>query len=240
MSRVGLTRCFVSETINLIRAGYWRQSLLGITFFPQWLATATNGRSPLHDQMPWITCSAVEFLRRRLTGSGIVFEWGSGGSTAFYAKLSQKVITVEHDPDWYQHVNERLDGAVRQRVELKLVTPKIRENNCNNDPGNPDGYCSSDAGYVQKSFEDYVKIIDEYPLGQFELVSIDGRARPSCLKHAIKHVAIGGYLLLDNSDRDYYLAKAPVELASWKRNEFVGPVNYSGMFGRTLIWQRTA
>jgi hypothetical protein len=239
MNRVELTKRFASETISLLRAGYWQQSLLGVAYFPEWLATVANERSPLIDQRPWITCTAIAFLQKKLKGNGSIFEWGSGGSTAFYAKHAKHVITIEHDPEWYEQVNQSLEHSARQRVDMRLVPPTASHDNRSGDPGNPDDYCSADAGFINQSFYDYVTAVDQYPSDAFELISIDGRSRPACLKHAVQHVAKGGYLLLDNSDREYYHSKTPPELSFWRKFEFVGPVNYSGMFGRTLIWQRT-
>jgi predicted O-methyltransferase YrrM len=54
-------------------------------------------------------------------------------------------------------------------------------------------------------FRSYVEAIDAYPDASFDLVVVDGRARPSCLRQAIPKLRPRGLLVLDNSDRDYYL-----------------------------------
>ena len=54
------------------------------------------------------------------------------------------------------------------------------------------------------SFERYVKAIDDYPDGHFQVVSVDGRASVACLERALPKVAPGGLLILDNSQRERY------------------------------------
>ncbi|MGV3509609.1 MAG: FkbM family methyltransferase [Sphingobacteriaceae bacterium] len=54
--------------------------------------------------IPWVTYSFIDFIKERLSSSHTVFEFGSGNSTLFYAKYSGKVVSVEHDKDWYQKI----------------------------------------------------------------------------------------------------------------------------------------
>lgn len=52
--------------------------------------------------LPWITYPAIEFLKRRITPEMSVFEYGSGGSTLWWAARVNEVISVEHDKEWYK------------------------------------------------------------------------------------------------------------------------------------------
>lgn len=54
--------------------------------------------------IPWVTYSFIDFIKDRLSSSHAVFEFGSGNSTLFYAKYSGKVVSVEHDKEWYQKI----------------------------------------------------------------------------------------------------------------------------------------
>lgn len=54
--------------------------------------------------IPWVTYSFIDFIKDRLSSSHSVFEFGSGNSTLFYAKYSGKVVSVEHDKEWYQKI----------------------------------------------------------------------------------------------------------------------------------------
>lgn len=73
--------------------------------------------------VPWMTYSAISILEKRLTPDLTVFEFGSGNSTLFFARLVSKVVSVECDRDWY----ETLSRALPANVELLLCNPYQRE-----------------------------------------------------------------------------------------------------------------
>ncbi|MES2417327.1 MAG: FkbM family methyltransferase [Bacteroidota bacterium] len=51
--------------------------------------------------IPWVTYSFIDFIKPRLNKELSVFEYGSGNSTLFYAKSVRRVVSVEHDEEWY-------------------------------------------------------------------------------------------------------------------------------------------
>ncbi len=57
------------------------------------------------------------------------------------------------------------------------------------------------------SFEKYVRSIDRFIDKSLDLVIIDGRARLSCITHALKKIRPGGYLMLDDSERERYIIR---------------------------------
>lgn len=67
--------------------------------------------------IPWITYPCLGFLDERVKEDFVVFEFGSGNSTLWWARRAAKVVSCEHDPDWYAHVLAR----VPQNVELNHV-----------------------------------------------------------------------------------------------------------------------
>ncbi len=68
--------------------------------------------------IPWYTYPAIEFLERVLGDDLCVFEWGAGNSTLWWARRARKMVTVEHDPQWYARVKQ----AVPDHVDLRLRT----------------------------------------------------------------------------------------------------------------------
>lgn len=71
--------------------------------------------------IPWVTYSFIDFIKERLHKDLTVFEYGSGNSTLFYAKNVKKVVSVEHDEDWYKKiVNEKAPNA--EMIFTKLTT----------------------------------------------------------------------------------------------------------------------
>jgi hypothetical protein len=184
----------------------------------------------LEDELPWVTYRAIDWLSHHLTYDMILFEWGSGGSTAFFSRRVKRVITIEHDPIWYQDVANALEKRGYKNISLRLVEPVTAKNT---DPW----YTSTDAHNIGKSFESYIKAIDEYPDSFFDVVVVDGRARPGCIRQALAKVKHGGYLVLDNSDRAEY-ASGQALLVNWKNNLFFGPGPYADFPTGTTIWQR--
>jgi hypothetical protein len=120
--------------------------------------------------------------------------------------------------------------------ERRLVSPK-KALTFNGSPDDPRAYCSSDEQYNGYSFRDYVSSIDSFPDQYFDIVAIDGRARPSCILHARLKVKVGGYLLLDNSERSHY-QEAKKLLSGWEKQVFYGAGPYNYYFWETSIWQR--
>ena len=54
--------------------------------------------------IPWTTYSFIEFIKSYLKPDMFLFEYGSGNSTLFYADYVQQLISVEHDPKWYDKI----------------------------------------------------------------------------------------------------------------------------------------
>lgn len=56
------------------------------------------------EALPWVTYSFIDFIKDRLNKEHKIFEYGSGNSTIFYAKRVARVVSVEHDENWYQKI----------------------------------------------------------------------------------------------------------------------------------------
>jgi hypothetical protein len=230
---------------------YWRQSrellrdfpasanLADLArFYPSWYSHLDGRNTPLADEVPWLTFAAIRRLKHILLPNMRVFEYGSGGSTLFFARRAASVVTIEHDPQWGQKVATALVARRYANCELRLVPPVQASGNSMPDTSDPDAYASSDEAFRGFSFEAYARAIDEYPDGHFDLVCIDGRARPSCFKHSLPKVAIGGYIVWDNSERDNYWPALEIAAQHFRRSDFRGPVSGSGEFVQTSILQR--
>ncbi|MCC9603444.1 class I SAM-dependent methyltransferase [Stieleria sp. JC731] len=57
--------------------------------------------------------SIVEFLSERLDSQMTLFEYGSGGSTRYFAQRVRQVTSVEYDKSWYDTVAEDLPSNAR-------------------------------------------------------------------------------------------------------------------------------
>lgn len=146
---------------------------------------------------PWISAKARDWLDSFLKPNMIVFEYGSGGSTLFFARRVKKVISVEYQLLWYLGVIFSLWRRGILNFKLHLFRPETGKYLDKN-------YMSSDPNLNSFSFKKFVSTVDQYPDHCFDLIFIDGRARNDCIKHAIPKVKKDGYILLDDSKREAY------------------------------------
>lgn len=209
-----------------------------ICFYSRWKKSQEPGRSPLVDEIPWITFSAIQFLKRILSSDMRVFEYGSGGSTLFFARRVSEVISVEHDDEWADKVHAKIAVEGFTNCRLQLVAPQLDTSGVRKNPADPASYSSRTEQFVGYDFSSYVKTIDAYSDETFDLVVIDGRARPSCFLHALPKVRPGGHILWDNTDRKWYAQAMRLAGSDYVFSDFPGPSPYVTYFTRTSIWQR--
>ena len=78
---------YFQESIKLLRKNprYFNMIYL-IKNFPYWWINLRSNKSPLIDKRPWISFGAILFLEKILKKDMQVYEYGSGGSTLFFAQ----------------------------------------------------------------------------------------------------------------------------------------------------------
>ena len=185
---------------------------------------------------PWMTFGAVDFLRETLKSGITVFEYGSGGSTLFWLQWARSVVSIEHDREWYDRLRPLLEG---RPVDYRLVEPESRGSDTRAaDPAVPSEYATEDAGLRHMRFVTYARQIDGFEDGSFDLVCVDGRSRPACVVHSAPKVKPGGMLVLDNSDRAYYLTHTREALSGFQKLDFAGPVPCLKFDSMTSIFVR--
>jgi hypothetical protein len=207
-----------------------------LKYYAVWRQCLGSCLAALTDHAPWITFEARDFVEMLLKPEFTVFEYGSGGSTLFYSKRVKQLTSVEHDMGWCDDVVQALSVAGVSNCQCLYVPPEPTGTS-SQDPTDPAAYCSSRDLYRGHSFRRYAASIDGFPKEFFDLVSVDGRARPSCVWHAHLKVKVGGYLLLDNSERDHYQGSREL-LSHWEERRFYGPGPYGQNFWETTVWKR--
>ncbi len=205
---------------------YLKRKPQKIYFLPKWLWTCVFGM-PHKKGYPWFSFEAVEWLEKFLKKDMKVFEWGSGGSTVYYSQKAGTVISVESSPEWHKNVSEVLKKRNITNCLYLLKKPKASD---------APNYPTTDSKYQGLDFEDYCKAIDGSD-GHFDLVSVDGLARPFCIRHALKKMKPGGFLLLDDSEQKRHV-KGVAELAGFERQNFTSPKFYIYRCHFVTIWQK--
>jgi len=143
-----------------------------------------NRKTPADLELPWFSYAAIDFLEEYVEPHMTVCEYGSGGSTFFFARRVKWVCSIEDHPEWFKLVSQRL-----QEKSIKNVTLKSHPF----DFKNPVGFEKSD----------YLNAI---PDEKFDIIVVDGseewkRIRPICFANAEKHIKKGGIIVVDDSWR---------------------------------------
>lgn len=208
-------------------------------YYEAWRSSLKEGRSPMADEQPWLSFAAIELIGNFLKQDMKVFEFGGGGSTLFFSSRVAEVVTVEHDEKWFPMIGKAIEE--KQRKNWKgILAPAETGGDASASPADPEAYVSDDKDYKGLQFRKYASAIDSYPDAYFDLVIVDGRARTSCLRHGILKVKPGGLLVLDNSDRGYYLEKTSALIATDFETllDCAGPGPYLEWFTKTTIWRK--
>lgn len=75
------------------------------------------------DPIPWMTYDSIAFIDApgRIKKSMSVFEYGSGSSTLWWAARVRRVVSCEHNPEYY----DKIKHVIPENVEYYLI-PLVR------------------------------------------------------------------------------------------------------------------
>jgi hypothetical protein len=218
-------------------------------YFPKWFSSFRPGRSFIGEAKPWIPFEATNWLEHYLKPHMQVFEYGSGGSTIFFAERVAEVFSIEHDQKWHTLVSRALArrGITNCTYQLHEPIPIAESFSVPLAPAPPSAPLAIDElqtsrfiyddYYAGTTLHEYVETIDVHPDHTFDLILVDGRVRIECMQHAIPKIRPGGYLMLDNSNNSD-LAEMVRKLNSYPHTVFRGiapgwpPTRWSN-----TIWQ---
>ncbi len=203
-----------------------------LPYASKWIKSLLPGHSPLTDKLPWYTFRAIEQLNEYLDKNKLVFEYGSGASTLYFAQNAKHVVAIEHDEEWYNILSSILQQNSIGNVDLFFIPPKPLLEKIDY---NESSYTSFMSKYNEHDFKNYVKKILDYPPNSFDLICIDGRSRASCFPHALERIKNGGKILLDNSERPKYEYGKRV-LKKFNRYDYYGLVPGNFDLYQTSIW----
>lgn len=153
---------------------------------------ATRARGTMDLRLPWLPFTLIDDLRSEVHDRARVLEFGGGGSTLWFLEQGAEVVTVEHHPQWADHLRQVIGTPRWTLLERSLE--------------------SDAAGYVGAA--------DEFDDEHFDLVLVDGRERVRCAHASLSKVRPGGLLIFDDTDRDRY--REGLTRIGWPRHDYVG------------------
>jgi len=164
-----------------------------------------NGHTPLDLEIPWFSYAAIDFLDEFLKPHMTVCEYGSGGSTLFFASLAKSVWSIEDNSKWFESVSGRLREKGIQNVTLKLHPFDFK---------NPVAFEKSEYLHAM-------------PDQKFDIIVVDGseewtQVRPICFQKAEARVNPGGIIVVDDSWR-YKSIRQNHHAKSYRIFQSVGP-----------------
>lgn len=126
--------------------------------------------------LPWLTDQAIDFLEKYLEENkdARILEFGSGGSTLWFAKKTKNLTSIEHNVNWYKKVKQELENQNLNHVDQRHIT------------------------------SNYFNVCKEFEPESFDLILIDAKDRIECIKNSIPILKKNGVLMLDNAEREKY------------------------------------
>src|SRR5882757_1229120 len=82
-----------------------------LRYYRNWKKYLAPGKSPATEKIPWICFSAIDRLKEIVRPDMSVFEYGSGGSTLFWASRVKTVVSIEHDKGWFEKMQGELGAG---------------------------------------------------------------------------------------------------------------------------------
>jgi len=138
---------------------------------------------------PWLVPDSIEFLalifaEADLKGRQLkVIETGSGGSTLFFSMHAGSLLSFEHNRRWYNIVKTKLEKIEIEGIEKTKLSDLNIE-------------LRFDPDYPREG----LRHIDK----DYDIALIDGRGRVRSIASVVSHIKNGGWLILDNAERQRY------------------------------------
>jgi hypothetical protein len=138
------------------------------------LATVRAGLAIDRDgnPLPWYTYPAIDYLRQLDFREKVVFEYGAGMSTQFWASVARAVVSVEDDERWFATLQQHLPANAVVTLEKDLA--------------------DFPAAIHHNEWRTFDVIVVDGPAR--------GRTRLKCCQEALCALRPGGLIILDNSD----------------------------------------
>lgn len=139
---------------------------------PAFVSAAAKRLLGYRPRVPMISYRARRVIESLLNQDARMVEFGSGNSTPWFAVRVGFVLSIEDLPEWFEHVQHILEEGKIDNVRHELRT--------------------------EEAYADLSDIED----GSLDFTLVDGTNREGCIRAVVPKLKTGGWLYLDNSDKD--------------------------------------
>lgn len=187
-------------------------------FLKIWVSDRLLKLSPISASLPWMPYSTILKLNYIIKKDFNILETGSGGSSLFYLRRCNNLTSLEHDDKWLKEVDKNI-SLTSFKKRWTVVLKQLNEKSKNKSP--------------------YLQFLRQLQDESFDLISVDGRLRSESLKIVSNKVKKGGYLLLDNSDRNEYKEGIEfIDKLGWSKQDFNGFCYSLEWDSKSTMWHR--
>ena len=156
----------------------------------------------IDNPVPWYTYPTIEFLQHIDFSNCSIFEFGSGYSTLFWLERAKKVVSIEHNKEYYKRIKETIEQRLRHKKNYTYLFFEEKE-----------------------EYTMAINLFNEI----FDVIIIDGMWRSACTKRVIDYInRYGGKMLIfDNSDWSPKTINFLRQKLDWIEVDFhgFGPIN---------------
>ena len=167
---------------------------------------------------PWLVKESIEFLFNRLDKTKIGFEFGSGSSTFWFSKFTNKIYSIESDKSWYNTMTNLISEKEINNIYIDILEAQMM----------PIFYSDLE---IENEYKIYSDSILKHNF-EFDYILIDGVARSLCIRNSLLSLKKGGLLIIDNAERPAYHEEMLKIPDSWIKNEFICKVD------TTIIYEK--
>tara|TARA_B100000902_G_C27313077_1_gene919590 strand:+ start:2431 stop:3057 length:627 start_codon:yes stop_codon:yes gene_type:complete len=147
-----------------------------------------------HKNLPWLNKDGNDYLNKIIHHDWKVIEFGAGQSSGFFLKKIQKLISIEHNYEFYKKIKKNNLDHIKNN---KFIFHYLKE---------------------KKDFLNFINSLDDESV---DMVFVDSIFRYLVTSNILDKIKIDGFLILDNVNRFIPTnTHTPVD-SGRKKNEFL-------------------
>ena len=149
----------------------------------------------------WMSQKEIDTIKKYLTPTTIMLEYGSGGSTLYFSQYVKEYYSIEHDKLWYNKIKAQISNT--ENIKTFFCEAKVYDSRAHHhDRIHATCWDELEKTSRYTEFEHYIQspsLINK----KFGAVLIDGRARPECAKFIYDFLEEEAYVFI----HDYWARK---------------------------------